>query len=411
MANVPALRPATVSITPGVVPAILTAGYDGSTTTSTADLVPTGDVLDMTFEGITEAEARGVVDHQDGEEGRAFQFTSTTLAAGLTPAGYKWTYAQPISQDDIHAVAGSEFYRLSIRFLGVRIRRSSTPSATATLQIRTTAAKALPAGTPSATATLRLTTTAAGMATGTPSQSAFLLLKTTAANTISTPLNDPLYGSVILHLPFNNTTGFTDVSGNSLITPQGGVSIDSSQGRWGNGSALYDGNGDFISADLPEALGTGPYTIRFWFNIINADNQDGLYQFTNASNTFGALRAFLGSAAGGSYPVGINNDPNGLNITVGSIPSSVWCFYQQTRDEAGGVRTSISSVGSATVYDPILTDPPRPWTDNFSQMFLDIGLQFDTTNYTFQFNGRMADFQVTKAARPHTVPTGPLPIF
>jgi len=132
MANFPALRPATVQITPGTVPTTLTAGYDGSTTTSTADLVPTGDVLDMTFEGITEAEARGVVDHQDGEEGRAFQFTSTTLATGLTPAGYRWTYAQPISQDDIRAVAGSEFYRLSIRFLGVRVRRSSTPSATAT---------------------------------------------------------------------------------------------------------------------------------------------------------------------------------------------------------------------------------------------------------------------------------------
>lgn len=188
MANFPALRPATVQITPGVVPTTLTAGYDGSTTTSTADLVPTGDVLDMTFEGITEAEARGVVDHQAGEQGRAFQFTSTTLATGLTPAGYRWTYAQPISQDDVYAVPGSsEFYRLSIRFLGVRIRRSSTPSATATLQLWTTAAKALPAGTPSASVTMRLTTTAAGMATGTPSQLALLLLRTTAANVVIVP--------------------------------------------------------------------------------------------------------------------------------------------------------------------------------------------------------------------------------
>ncbi len=193
MANFPALRPATVQITPGTVPTTLTAGYDGSTTTSTADLVPTGDVLDMTFEGITEAEARGVVDHQDGEEGRAFQFTSTTLATGLTPAGYRWTYAQPISQDDIRAVAGSEFYRLSIRFLGVRVRRSSTPSATATLRLRTTAAKALPAGTPSASATLRLTTTAAGMATGTPAQSAFLLLRTTPANVKVPTGEDPYF--------------------------------------------------------------------------------------------------------------------------------------------------------------------------------------------------------------------------
>jgi hypothetical protein len=240
MANFPALRPATVQITPGTVPTTLTAGYDGSTTTSTADLVPTGDVLDMTFEGITEAEARGVVDHQDGEEGRAFQFTSTTLATGLTPAGYRWTYAQPISQDDIRAVAGSEFYRLSIRFLGVRVRRSSTPSATATLQLRTTAAKALPAGTPSASATLRLTTTAAGMATGTPAQSAFLLLRTTPANVKVPTGEDPYFDDNILLCGFNGANGsqtFVDEGPLNLsLSAIGNAQISTEQSVFGGSS-------------------------------------------------------------------------------------------------------------------------------------------------------------------------------
>jgi len=240
MANFPALRPATVQITPGTVPTTLTAGYDGSTTTSTADLVPTGDVLDMTFEGITEAEARGVVDHQDGEEGRAFQFTSTTLATGLTPAGYRWTYAQPISQDDIRAVAGSEFYRLSIRFLGVRVRRSSTPSATATLRLRTTAAKALPAGTPSASATLRLTTTAAGMATGTPAQSAFLLLRTTPANVKVPTGEDPYFDDNILLCGFNGANGsqtFVDEGPLNLsLSAIGNAQISTEQSVFGGSS-------------------------------------------------------------------------------------------------------------------------------------------------------------------------------
>ena len=410
MANFPLLRPATLLITPGTVPTTLAAGYDGSTVTSTADLVAAGDVLDMTFEGLTEANARSVLDHQQSQQGRSFLFDSTTLAASLTPTGFQWSYAQPVSQDDIRAVAGTEFYRLAVQFVGVWIRRASTPSASTRIELRTTAAKAMPAGTPSASTTLQLTTTAAGLAAGTPAQSTFLLLKTTPANVISTPLNDALYGSVILHLPLNNSSGFTDVSGRSTVVTRGGVSIDASQGRWGNGSALYDGNGDYISVALAEALGTGAYTIRFWFDIINADNQDGLYQFTNQSNTLGPLRAFTGPVTGGVHPIGINRDLNALNIYVGAVAPSVWCFYQQTRSDSGEVRTSITSVGSQTIYEPGLGVPPRSWTDNFTQTFLDIGLHFDAT-YTFQFNGRMTDFQITKAARPHVVPTGPLPIF
>ena len=411
MPNFPSLRPATVQITPGTVPATLQIGYDGSSTSSTADLVASGDLLTLTFEGLTETQARSVPSHQLDQRGKSFGFDPVTLATAQTPAGFQWAYARPVEQDDIQAVAGGEFYRLVCEFVGVWIRRASTPSASARIELRTTAAKALLAGTPSATAALQLVTTAAGMATGTPSQSALLLLQTTPANVISTPLNDALYGSVILHLPLNNNSGFADVSGRSTVIPQGGVSIDASQGRWGNGSTLFDGNGDFISVALAEALGLEPYTIRFWFNIINADNQDGLYQFTNQSNTFGPLRAFTGAASGGVHPIGINRDSNAENIFVGTVAPSTWCFYQQTRSESHEVRTSITSVGGTTIYEPALNLSPRSWTDNFTQTFLDIGLQFDTTNYTFQFNGRMTDFQVTKAARPHIVPTGPLPIF
>jgi hypothetical protein len=91
MADFPTLRPATVSITPGVVPATLQIGYDGSTTTSTADLVPTGDALAMTFQGLTEAQARSVPDHQLSQQGKSFAFNSATLAPSETPPGFRWT--------------------------------------------------------------------------------------------------------------------------------------------------------------------------------------------------------------------------------------------------------------------------------------------------------------------------------
>jgi hypothetical protein len=412
MANFPALRPATVSITPGVVPVTLRAGYDGTTTTSTADQVASGDDLLLTFEGITEAQARSVPDHQRSQRGKSFGFDSITLATALTPAGFQWTYARPVEQDDIQAIANGEFYRLTVAFVGVWIRRASTPSASARIELRTTAAKALPAGTPSASTTLQLTTTAAGMATGTPSQSAFLLLITTPANTISTPLNDSLYGSVILHLPLTTDAGFTDVSGRALsITPQGNTAISTAQSRWGGGSAFFDNTGDWLTVALADAIGTSPYTIRFWFRPSSMSN-DGLFSFTNSNGTKGGLSASVSNITG--RRVGFSNSSSTFTNNLSACPNDgEWAFFQQTRAVTSNeVTTSVTVQGGSTSFDPGFSgswpNAPRIFADNFSQTLLDIGLYF---NNSYLFHGHMQDFQVTLAARPHTVPTGPLPIF
>jgi hypothetical protein len=403
----------------------LQAAYDGSTVASTADLVATGDVLNMTFEGLTEAEARSVPDHQQAQRGRSFGFHPTTLATALTPAGFQWTYARPVTQDDVRAVA-PEFYRLAVQFVGVWIRRASTPSGSTRIVLRTTAARALPAGTPSGSTILRLTTTAAGMATGTPSQSTLLLLKTTPAGLVSTPLNDPLYGSVLAHLPLTADKGFTDVSGQSVsITPQGGISIDASAGRWGAGSALLtsaDGTPDWLSVELAQALGAGDYTIRFWFNLTTVDlttvARNELFQITNEAGGIGSLpadvsflNAFVIATSGWVYYSDNLNSPGSQVGTEYSgqavVSPGSWYFFQQTR-AAGFVRTSFSTVSGQTFITPVSADPVPTYIRNYPQTILDIGKRFGNSQIC---NGRFNDFQITLAARPHTVPTGPLPIF
>lgn len=348
MANFPALRPATVQITPGAVPVTEQLGYDGSTTTSSADLVPTGDVLDMTFEGITETQARGVVDHQAGEQGRAFEFTATTLATGLTPAGYRWTYAQPIAQDDIHAVAGSsEFYRLAIRFVGVRIRRSSTPSGSVTLQLRTTAAKALPAGTPSASVTLRLTTTAAGMATGTPSQLALLLLRTTPAR-VRIPTGEDFYwAETLLLCGFNGVNGsqtFVDEGPLGLtLSAVGNAEISTEQSVFG-GSSLKLTQPDVFESppsavQLPidsRLLITGEFTLDIRIRMRNTKNNTILAK-APGSGDFHAV-------------VGIDSSQNNIYMTyyngqayqAYSPPINTWLALRYTR--------ALNATGTAWIY-------------------------------------------------------------
>lgn len=412
MANFPALVPADVLITPGAIPAAVVEGYDGSTVTTTADTMATGDTLTLPFKNLTEAEANGVRNHALDQQGRPFAFDAVTLAPALSLPGYAWVYAADPQQEDIRSVAGSELYFLTCSFRAVRVRLALPPTATSRIVLRAFAARALPAGPPGATSSIRLTPTAAGVVTTPPGDRSFLLLRPTAANVISTPLNDPLYGSVILHLPMTGAAGLADVSGRSLsVTPQGNVAIDTAQGRWGNGGAFFDNTGDWLTVALAEAIDTGPYTIRFWFRPSSIFN-DGLFSFANSDNTRSGLNASLYQFGNRRVDFSNSADTNLTNFLTACPDVGQWAFFQQTRDSSNSVVTSVTVQGGTTSFDPgldgSLPRPPRIFADNFSQGLLDIGLYGGSS---LLFHGYMNDFQVTKAARPHVVPTGPLPIF
>jgi hypothetical protein len=412
MANFPALVPADVLITPGAIPAAVVEGYDGSTVTTTADTMATGDTLTLPFKNLTEAEANGVRNHALDQQGRPFTFDAVTLAPALSLPGYAWVYAADPQQEDIRSVAGSELYFLTCSFRAVRVRLALPPTATSRIVLRAFAARALPAGPPGATSSIRLTPTAAGVVTTPPGDRSFLLLRPTAANVISTPLNDPLYGSVILHLPMTGAAGLADISGRSLsVTPQGNVAIDTAQGRWGNGGAFFDNTGDWLTVALAEAIDTGPYTIRFWFRPSSIFN-DGLFSFANSDNTRSGLNASLYQFGNRRVDFSNSADTNLTNFLTACPDVGQWAFFQQTRDSSNSVVTSVTVQGGTTSFDPgldgSLPRPPRIFADNFSQGLLDIGLYGGSS---LLFHGYMNDFQVTKAARPHVVPTGPLPIF
>jgi hypothetical protein len=206
--------------------------------------------------------------------------------------------------------------------------------------------------------------------------------------------------------------GLADISGRSLsVTPQGNVAIDTAQGRWGNGGAFFDNTGDWLTVALAEAIDTGPYTIRFWFRPSSIFN-DGLFSFANSDNTRSGLNASLYQFGNRRVDFSNSADTNLTNFLTACPDVGQWAFFQQTRDSSNSVVTSVTVQGGTTSFDPgldgSLPRPPRIFADNFSQGLLDIGLYGGSS---LLFHGYMNDFQVTKAARPHVVPTGPLPIF
>jgi hypothetical protein len=213
---------------------------------------------------------------------------------------------------------------------------------------------------------------------------------------------DPGYSSVILHLPLTSDTGFTDVSGRSLSVTPGNVSISTTVGKWGTSSAFFSGaTGAWMSAALADIIGASDYTIRFWF-MQTGDTQDGLFQFYDnfdESNRFvpsDALRCLRPGApwitvAGAGFD---HNGPSGVPVI------NQWAFLQHTR--ADGIVTT-------TINGPADPSPDTsPYGSSITQTLLAIGLQYgDFTSR--QWNGYISDFQVSLAARPHVVPTGPLP--
>jgi hypothetical protein len=78
---------------------------------------------------------------------------------------------------------------------------------------------------------------------------------------------DDSYTKLLLHYDGTDTsTTFTDESGKT-ITPSGNAQIDTAYKKFGTGSGLFDGTGDYLSASdsADWAFGTGDFTIDFWY--------------------------------------------------------------------------------------------------------------------------------------------------
>jgi hypothetical protein len=282
MATFPALIPADVIITPGAIPATEVEGYDGSSVTTAADTMATGDALTLPLKSLTEAQANSVRNHARDQQGRPFAFDAVTLAPALSRPGYAWVYAGDPQQEDVQSVAGAELYFLTCTFRAVRVRVALVPTATSRIVLRTTAARALPAGPPAATSIIRLTTTAAGVPTTPPAARSLILLRTTAASTLDTTVYDPFFESNLLLCGFNGANGSTtfDDEGplNLTLTAVGNAQISTEQSVFGGSSLKLDQpntDSPASAVQLPtdsRLVITGEFTLDARVRLRNAKN-------------------------------------------------------------------------------------------------------------------------------------------
>lgn len=178
------------------------------------------------------------------------------------------------------------------------------------------------------------------------------------------------------------STTFTDQKGHA-VTPTGNAKISTTQSKFGESSAYFDGTGDYLSVPGSQdfVFGTGDFTIEGWLNT--TDNNfclvdyflSGLATSWKLSVTATGKLEWLGNNVAiktGSVSV---NTGAWVHVAVGRIGNTLRLYVNGVQDGTDGVDYFNYST---------------------QQTLLSIGAQVNTRNTTYDFAGYIDELRVTK---------------
>lgn len=183
----------------------------------------------------------------------------------------------------------------------------------------------------------------------------------------------------------NGGTTFTDSSPLAKsITANGNVQTSTTQSKFGNASALFDGNGDYLTiADSPDwNFGSGDFTIDFWFYLA-ATNITFFSQITNNTNYY-LMRYNAGVWV--FFVVVANVGIIDYEVVTGGVTSSAWHHFALVRP---GSALKFFVDGTAIGVDGVAATIP-----DLTGVF-NIGKDA-SINTNPDFNGYIDEFRVSK---------------
>jgi hypothetical protein len=209
------------------------------------------------------------------------------------------------------------------------------------------------------------------------------------------PGGDPYWEDVVLLLHCDGTNGSTTFTDNSnsahTATAGGNTQITTTDPKFGTGSALFDGNADFI--DLADSddwhFGTGDFTIEMWL----------------FPATVSGTQALLGQRLGPTYcPFAIAREGSSLSVILsfnnaswaavptisgGTLVANTWHHVALTRNGSSfKLWLDGSQVGSTYTSASSFTD--------IAQVLRFGGIA------SFWYNGKMDDIRITKGVARYT---------
>jgi hypothetical protein len=359
MAQFPSLTPSDAPITPGAWPVTAASSLSGAESRIRHGSAEIGRRLRLIFTNVTEADFLAILAHYRTQRSGfdSFGFSTTTLAADLTPAGYAWLYAAPPQVVDEHADCFTVACEFKCEPRGLVVARGKTWRSLTTL-------------TPG--------TTSDGIARG-----AGVAWVTSSTTLLPGMGFDALFSSVALLLHCNGANGsttITDSSSNAFtITAAGDAAITTTGPKFGSGCLTLDGTGDYIQtpANSLFALGTGDFTIECWVYVNSGNTNAGLFTFGGTSSGL-AVAIYLGNWYVTSSGSGGTN--------MGAVTTGAWQHLALCRS-GSDLRLFIDGTQLGSTLSS---------STNFTDNQLKIGYYY-TSSYAI--NAKVDEFRLTLAAR------------
>jgi hypothetical protein len=234
---------------------------------------------------------------------------------------------------------------------------------------------------------------------------------------VNTPGVNLSLGSVSILLPMtgsNGSTVFTDTSRNAFAVSRfGNAQISTAQSKWGGGSGLFDGNGDYLSIPYAAALDLLGFncTVEAWIRLASNPTASGM-----------RIAAAGGGAATWNSGNGIHwmlqaLSSRAINVQIRiatgtfSLSTPGVCTLNTWHHVAFSVKGStVYTALDGTVNSATITGLSRPSTNPTTTIGTVLG---ENGASSTAFNGNIDDFRTTKAAAlymaGYDVPSGPLP--
>jgi hypothetical protein len=236
------------------------------------------------------------------------------------------------------------------------------------------------------------------------------VVKGTAVYTTEfTPPTTPLTAIANTSLLTNFTNaGIIDQTGKNNLETLGGAQLSTAVKKYNNASIYFDGTGDYLYSppNLNYAMGSGNFTIEFWYYPVTHTNTDptimGNYNATWTSNKW-AFHAPHASYAS-KYSFWVNNYAAGSAILVSTsnITNGAWAHIAITRSGSTW-RIFVNGTIEATTTSSVALDGGTAASmDGFY-----IGANFYSGHGGRHINAYIDDLRITKGYARYTANVTP----
>ena len=213
--------------------------------------------------------------------------------------------------------------------------------------------------------------------------------------------NDPYFASTSLLLHMEGSTGSTSFTDSSpyaaTVTVNGNAQISTTQNKFGEGAAYFDGSGDYLALSNPSrySFGTGDFTVEAWVYRVTPALYSALLEVGNHLDANSVL-----------FLIGIGGIQlySGAFYGSGTLSTGVWQHVAWSRS-SGTLRTFVDGqLTSTTAFSNNLTSSTQA----------SVGYAAGNNGgVNYYHNGYIDDLRITKGVARYTAnftpPNAPFP--